>query len=141
MNKAEVDILERRIRENYEKDMAAIRRVQKMLSENGSSPVKSAIESKAAAGADDAEADDQSLVGNIEAIFLSDLKKNWTVPKIERRLLESGVTLKAKNPKPSIAGAIKRLMKRGVIRLVKKGGGKIPHIYRGAEQKDAGSET
>lgn len=140
MDKAEVDELERRVKAEFEEKMKAIRLVKEMLSKNGSESVVASAPRTLQSSSDDGSEEDESLVGNVERVFLSDLKRSWTVPKVEKRLIELGVKLEAKNPKPSIAGAIKRLVKRGTVRRIKRGSGRIPHVYRaGGPKEEAGN--
>ncbi len=138
MNKAEVEALERRVKEEFELDMAAIRRVQVLLSRNGSAPAPMGV-SESDHGNDES-AEGETLIGRVERVFVSDPKRTWTIPKIEKHLRDSGFTLAAKNPKPSIAVAVKKLIVREVVRLFKKGGGKSPHIYKAAEKRETDNE-
>jgi hypothetical protein len=143
MNKDEIDALERRVREEYEKKLEAIRIVQGMLSSNDSRPpiISQSPEKAEESWNNEENVIDGTLIGNIEEIFKEDISKGWTAPKIEKRLREKGMVLAAKNPAVSIGQAIKKLVKREIIKRVKKGGGRIPHIYRAAQKEEAGNEA
>jgi hypothetical protein len=145
MNKSEVAALEKRISEEYKKKLEAIRLVQEMLSEQSvqspeiSAPsAQKAIPSLAINAGEDKyeEGEEISVIGAIRSLFAADEHKSWTVSTIETALRESKVPVKAKNPKTTINTSIMKLCKKGFIRVVRKGSGRIPNRYRFAGKKE-----
>jgi hypothetical protein len=144
MNKSEVDALEKRISEEYRKKLEAIRLVQRMLNEEAAEQhpfvleVKPTFEPKqvkavpisVGASQDYGEELEDSLIGTIQTMIQSSANTIWTAPKVEQSLRESHIPLNAKRPKSSILVILGKLQARGIIRLVKKGSGRIPNRYK-----------
>jgi tryptophan 2,3-dioxygenase len=139
MNKAEVDALRRRLREEFERDMAAVERVEALLSRNGSATAPAATESEDSRDNDESQ-DGETLIAAVERVFASDPKRTWTIAKLEKHLLDSRFPLVAKNPRPSISVAVRKLITRGRVKLFKRGAGVNPHSYRADEAKETGND-
>lgn len=68
--------------------------------------------------------------------MLKDVNKGWTVPSMLEELTErQGITLWAKKPAATLGLIFVKLKKRGIIRIARRGAGRIPHIYKGVAQQ------
>jgi hypothetical protein len=129
------------LKEELRRDLEAIERVERLMaSKNGSPkderqvimPLTLSI-SDTIGVQDDEENDGQavSLKGTIESTINSDLSVKWTNQKMLAHLEKTGFPLRAKKPIYSIGQAMQKLSDSGAIKLVRKGMGNQPNIYRG----------
>jgi hypothetical protein len=140
MNPAELRSME----EDLQKDLEALARVRRILeSKNGS--LRLNAEAKPPPGqvifvgnairvADVDDPDETpvtSLRGKIEQIINSDPAVKWTTQKVLAHLQRIGFPLKAKKPIYSVGQSLNVLTDQGRIRLVRKGVGSTPNLYRG----------
>ena len=72
-----------------------------------------------------------SLRGTIEAIINKDADVRWTVQKMLKYLRDINFNLKATKPLFSVGQAMKKLADSKRIRLVYRGTGSEPYIYKG----------
>jgi hypothetical protein len=140
------------LKEELRRDLEAIERVERLMAfKNGA--LKAPDERQGVLGigvvefgSDEGEDEDQttatSLKGTIEATINADCGVRWTNQKMLSHLNQVGFKLRAKKPIYSIGQAMQKLSDSGKIRLVRKGAGNQPNIYKG-KQKDqqAGSEA
>jgi hypothetical protein len=144
------------LKEELRRDLEAIERVERLMAfKNGSLAVPDGRQGVLSISvADGVGVNDESLLqeeeegavaslkGTIDYIINSDLAVRWTNQKMLTRLRADGFKLRAKKPIYSIGQAMQKLADAGSIKLVRKGAGNQPNIYRG-KQKDqqAGSEA
>lgn len=125
------------LKDELRKDMEALERVERLMaSKNGSLsrpdsrqitlPVMDLILEE-----EDAEAPANSLRGTIEQIVNADTTTRWTTQKVLVRLQELRYPLRAQKPIYSVGQCLNILVKRGSIRLARKGAGNAPNIYKG----------
>jgi hypothetical protein len=120
------------------RDLEAIERVRRLMAlKNGSLSPDSRQYTLPGAIAP-GESDDglestnaSSLSGTIERIVNSDATVRWTTPKMLVHLQQIGFPLRAKKPIYSIGQAMQKLASRGDIRIVRRGAGNSPNIYKG----------
>lgn len=137
------------LKEELRKDMEALERVERLMAaKNGSlnrpddrqlalpikrDPIDSAEE--------DAEnAPSTSLRGKIEEVVNSDATTRWTTQRVLAQLQHLNYPLKAQKPIYSVGQSLNILAKKGKIRLVRKGTGSEPNIYK-AKVVDQPSKT
>jgi hypothetical protein len=72
----------------------------------------------------------QTVIAMQEHIMKADPTKEWTAPEMYRRLLDAGASFNGDNAVKSVALNMSRLMDRGKLALVRRGAGKIPHVYK-----------
>ncbi|MBV9745306.1 MAG: hypothetical protein JO099_16210 [Acidobacteriia bacterium] len=72
-----------------------------------------------------------SLRGKIAEIINSDPQVRWTTPKMLIHLQSIDFPLHAKKPIYSIGQSMQKLAEKGVIRIVRRGVGNQPNIYKG----------
>lgn len=93
-----------------------------------------------------------SLRGTIAATINSNPTVRWTTSKMLSHLQNTGFPLKAKKPIYSVGQTMQILAEQGKIKLVRRGAGSAPNIYRGIEkpqeqtsgdkpEDDSGAET
>jgi len=115
------------IEEKLRKDLDAVQRVKRMM----------ALEA-AEGGGHDADADDAdleapvtSLRGTIQQLLNANPEKRWTAQQVLSALKDSGYPLRAKQPIYSVGQTLNILAKKQKIRIVRRGTGSAPHIYKG----------
>jgi hypothetical protein len=142
MDAAQIGALERQMLEEHRKDLEALARLKRFLPTNGSG-AKSIDDNQmdlpgAVAEADLDEGPVVSLRGTIEQIVNSDPTVRWTTQKVLKRLQQTGFPLKAKKPIYSVGQALQKLSEGGRIRVVRRGVGSAPNIYKGKPSDQTG---
>jgi hypothetical protein len=72
-----------------------------------------------------------SLRGKIEEVINHDPSVKWTTQRVLAHLQRTGFPLRAKKPVYSVGQSLHKLAEKGRIRLVRKGNGSAPNIYKG----------
>ncbi len=145
------------LEEELRKDLEAITRVRQIMSlKNGSlrlddrqlklpiagKPAKDDAIDSAEEDADDAPI--TSLRGKIAEVINSDPTVRWTTQRVLAHLQQSGFPLRAEKPIFSVGQSLSALVRKGKIRMVRKGTGSQPNIYKGlnsARNQDAQTEA
>ncbi len=127
------------LKEELRKDLEALERVERLMAaKNGSAaPVsENQLPLLQVSEADefDSEAPASSLRGTIEQIVNGDPSSRWTTQKVLARLKEMKYDLRAKQPIYSVGQTLNVLVKKGRIRLARKGAGSAPNIYKAKVQ-------
>lgn len=71
-----------------------------------------------------------SLIGAIESHVNADPEKRWTVSKMMATLTAEGFDLKAKKPIYSVGQTLQKMAAKGRLRLVVRGTGSAPNVYK-----------
>lgn len=125
------------------KDLDALARVRKMIEAKQPALQKQANAPKHKAPAvtpDVGEPEEEGAVkgttirGAIEALINSDPNVRWTKTTVLKKLQSESFRIGANNPMWSVGTALGILAKMGRIRVVKKGQGSEPNIYKGKLQ-------
>lgn len=126
------------MKEEMRKNLEALERVERMIAaKNG---IVAPLDDKqlplheAEADEYETEAPVDSLRGTIEHIINSDPNARWTTQKVLARLKELKYNLRAKQPIYSVGQTLNILVKKGRIRIARKGAGSAPNIYKGKIQ-------
>jgi hypothetical protein len=129
--------LRQRAKANYEHDIDAIERVEKLITTAESAVMPSpeflltATRATAAPASDQGDEDSEvTLIDLVERVFKQFPDQSWNVNTLERQLRNAGFVFEAKNPKASLNTSLARLTERGAIRVSKRGGGRKPNLYR-----------
>jgi hypothetical protein len=133
------------LKEELRKDLEALERVERLMAAKNSSlsrpddrqlalpingiPTKQDAIDTAEEDADNAPS--TSLRGKIAEVINSDPNARWTTQRVLAHLQELHFPLKAQKPIYSVGQSLNGLAKRGMIRLVRKGTGSEPNIYKG----------
>ncbi|MDP9054170.1 MAG: hypothetical protein M3N93_07690 [Acidobacteriota bacterium] len=127
------------LREELKRDIEALDRVERIIAAKDAVaksderqiplPIRSV-----AADQDLDESPVTSLRGTIAATINSDTTVKWTTSKMLSHLEKTGYPLKAKKPIYSVGQTMQILAEQGKIRLVRRGAGSAPNIYRGVEK-------
>jgi len=134
MDATQITVLERQMLEEHKKDIEALARLKRFLPTNGAAP--DPVEHRQMAlpvGGDAEELDDApvtTLRGKIEEIINADPTQKWTTQRVLARLREIGFPLNAQKPIYSVGQSLKILAGHERIKLVRKGVGSAPNIYR-----------
>lgn len=129
------------LKEDLRRDLEAIERVERMMAfKNGSLPRPDereiplpslqVVDQATVTDDDDVEVQSGSLRSVIEQLVNSDPTTRWTTQKVLAHLRSVNYPLRAKEPIYSVGQTLGLLVKKGKIRLVRKGGGSTPHIYK-----------
>jgi hypothetical protein len=132
--------LRRRAKVNYERDLEAIERVERLIAAGAEITAESAQHLLATATAapvimngeivpDDSESQ-PTLIDAVERAFKTFPSVSLNVSSLETHLRKTGFVLAAKQPKSSINTAVSRLAERGIIRIVRRGTGRKASTYR-----------
>jgi hypothetical protein len=133
------------LKEELKKDLEALERVERLIAfKNGSLSAPTEDRQlhlgiatvKPVRGIDDADEDAEgtptiSLKAKIAEIINHDHAAKWTTQRMLNHLVEIHFPLKAKKPVYSIGQSLNSLVTAGKIRLVRKGSGSEPNIYKG----------
>jgi hypothetical protein len=132
------------LKEELRKDMEALERVERLMAaKNGSlsrpdeRQLKLPINTKPKHDVLDDEEDDaenansNSLRATVEQLLNAEPTVRWTTQKVLARLEDIKYPLRAKQPIYSVGQTLNVLVKKGKIRLARKGGGSAPNIYKG----------
>jgi hypothetical protein len=124
------------LKEELRRDLEALERVERLMAaKNGIvAPVDDKQLPLHVADEYDTEAPVDSLRGTIESIINSDPNARWTTQKVLARLKEMKYDLRAKQPIYSVGQTLNVLVKKGRIRIARKGAGSSPNIYKGKIQ-------
>ena len=145
MDATKIETLERQMIEEHRKDLEALARLKRFLPSNvaTASPIderqtKLPVYLEVRVEDDMDETPVMTLRGKIEQTVNSDPNLKWTTQKVLAYLRQVGFPLNAKKPIYSVGQTLKILADQGRIRLVRKGVGSAPNIYRGkiAEQAE-----
>ena len=130
------------LREELRKDLEALERVERLMAaKNGSLsrpddrqmalPInKSRVLDVDSAEEDADNAPRTSLRGKIAEVINSDPSVRWTTQRVLSHLQAAHFPLKAKEPIYSVGQSLSSLVKKGNIRLIRKGTGSEPNIYK-----------
>jgi hypothetical protein len=136
LNRQAVAALKARLKAEYDQDMAAIERVERLLGDVGAT---AAIASPASAPpTEQREAPTaETMIGAVERWFRWFPDKAFTVNEVVDKLREQQhITFTATDPHKSVHAAIWKLQKHHVLRTVLRGKGRKPSTYMlAAEQK------
>lgn len=135
--------MERAMQEEHRKDREALERLKRFLHADGNS-CGELHEPKTVLEQIQEEVDElntNTMIGTVEAIIANDPKKRWTVASMLQRLRDDKFPLAADKPQASLGLVFSKLHKRGKIRLVRRGSGRTPHVYRANLPLEGDSET
>jgi hypothetical protein len=137
MDATQIETLERQMVEEHKKDLEALARLKRFLPSNGSTPkppderqMRLPVNLEVRVEDDMEDAPVVTLRGKIEQTVNSDPNLKWTTQKVLAHLRQVGFPLNAKKPIYSVGQSLKILADQGRIRLVRKGLGSAPNIYR-----------
>jgi len=113
--------------EEHRKDREALARLKRFLSSNGNSQLS-------LPEMDDDPSDSSqyghTIIGTIERVMQADPMRKWTVPTMLAHFRSEKFPLHAKTPEATLGVTLKKLVKRGKVRLVRQGAGRSPNVYR-----------
>jgi hypothetical protein len=132
------------LKADLRRDLDAIERVEKLMAfKNGSlsPPVDERqyslpVAVPMPAGSDDIEeAPARSLIDTIDYLLNSDISVRWTTGRVLAHLEKVGNPSKAANPIYSVGQAMQKLVDRGRLKVIRRGAGSAPNIYRGVGEE------
>ena len=138
------------LKDELRKDLEALERVERLMAaKNGSLAI--ADERKVVVpislSVDDSinleDEDDNpasSLKGTIENIVNADISVRWTNQKMLAHMQQTGFKFRAKKPIYSVGQAMTQLADTGKIRIVRRGVGNQPNIYKGKPAEQPSTE-
>jgi len=121
--------MEQSMMEEHRKDREALDRLKRFLPKNGSGPQFAPV-GPALSTEDNEDEESLTIIAKVEEVMTADLDKKWTVPKMVAHLKTIAFPLVAKKPASTMGLVFKRLQKRGRIRIVKRGAGRNPNVWR-----------
>ncbi len=140
MDKDQIAAIERQMQEEHKKDMEALERLKRFIPSSGINGNASDVHQVPLQSISKIPVtplvleEGTSLKHAIRDIMNHDPSIRWTNVKMLKYLEDIKFELKAKKPIYSIGQATQKLVDGGEIKLVKKGSGNAPNIYRGLNQ-------
>jgi hypothetical protein len=143
LNPDQIAEMEKAMLEEHRKDREALDRLKRFIPKNSSPAKDDQVDAEYAdvealrprQRAIELEANDDlaphTIIGKVESVMLADTTKRWTVPVMLQLLKGEKFPLAAQKPESTLGLVFAKLHKRGKIRLVRRGGGRTPNVYRG----------
>jgi hypothetical protein len=137
MDEREVAELERELEEQYQQDIAAVRRVRQLLARraktigddaNASTPIYTEQAAQPTAELDDSNSE-TSRIDIVRDLFRLNPTKPFTVAMLLAELDQRGIVITAVKPASSMHTTIRDLKENREIRVHKKGSGRQPALY------------
>jgi hypothetical protein len=142
----QIAAIERAMAEEHRKDLEALERLKRFLPKNGHEPsLRERIahankqqpqQTLMLPASENEGAGTTTIIGLVEAILREDADKGWTVPFMLKELTERrNIEMQSKKPEATLGLIFQKLVQRGHAKLVRRGAGRIPHVYRGILQE------
>lgn len=138
MDARELAEIERRMEEEYRRDREALERLKRFMS-NGDKPQQrsTSSEPRTETPSESEERSEGSIRRKVAEVFAAEPENMWSIPGMVEHLTKTGFPLKAAKPEASMYGVFRVLKERGIIRIVRRGSGSQPHLFRStAADKD-----
>jgi hypothetical protein len=130
-----IEEMQRSLLEEHRKDLEALERLKRFLPKSGAVDVKA---TEPESGEDDAgPSAGDTIIGKVQEVVFSDYSRRWTVPVVMAELRRQNFPMTAKKPDRTVGLILSKLYARGVLRLVRRGSGRIPNVYRTVAQAPA----
>jgi hypothetical protein len=137
---SQLESIRRAMEEEHRRDLEALERLKRFMPANASRTVSATALMPPAANSGQSREDDArdlehsdssgSIIAAIERVFREHPERAWDGPRILNELKRMGDAPKAVNPMTTISVSLKKLSDRSVIRLVRPGSGRTPHLYQ-----------
>ena len=128
MDNEQIAAMERQMQEEHRKDVDALERLKRFLPSNGLGATSQVTAQSVIPLVPE---EDTPLKDAISDIMDNDPTVRWTNTKMLKYLTDVGFKLNAKQPIYSVGQATQRLLDSEKIKLVRKGAGSTPNIFRG----------
>jgi hypothetical protein len=131
MDRHQIASLKQRLKSEYEKNLEAIERVEKLLAVTSDPQVQQ--HQPVIAEVADVQAPAPTaptLSGEVENWFRWFPDQTWTVKRLVEKMRERAFEFTSEDPHKSVHTAVWRLEKNGVIRTVVRGVGRRPSTYQ-----------
>lgn len=137
MDRQQIAFLKQQLKTEYEKNLEAIERVEKLLTATSGEQMerRPSVSGIAPKAVQTQESSTPTLIGEVENWFRWLPDQTWTVKQLVEKMREKAFEFTSDEPQKSVQTAVWRLEKNGVIRTVVRGAGRRPSTYRLAEQE------
>jgi hypothetical protein len=133
--------MERAMREEHRKDLEALERLKRLIHKNGDATCQAPDHKPQQIDAEYVDNNDDPLdlqeglfpatiIGRVESIMVANTARRWTVPSMLTELMRQKFPLAAQKPASTLGLVFGKLHKRGRIRLVRRGSGRTPNVFR-----------
>jgi len=147
LNATQLASIEAAMEEEHQKDREALSRLKRFLP-NGNAPKSGRNNNQETLQLSSEvrmlpltqqpeEEETNTIIGTVEATFQSDPERKWTVPAMVMFLQQRGFPLDAQKPERTMGLVFRKLLKRGKVRLTRRGSGRIPHQYKAVPEPPA----
>jgi hypothetical protein len=149
LNTNQILAIEAAMEEEHRRDRDALQRLKRFLPTNGAGRTPGLIERPNGHAHEaplfdevtDNTAEPETIIDKVEQIMQSDITKRWTIPLMLAHLQEIKFPLAAKKPESTLGLVfVKLLRKRRSIRIVKRGGGRIPNVFKAVSPQERNNE-
>ena|SRR5581483_3604064 len=128
----QLSAVERQMEEEYRKDREALARLKRFLKVDAPSENIDGNQSNDSTDVSDAAV--PTIIGKVEEIMTADITRKWTVPTMLAHLRHEKFPLTAQKPEATLGQVFAKLQRRGVIRIVRRGSGRIPNVFKAVPQ-------
>jgi hypothetical protein len=132
--------IESAMAEEHRKDREALQRLKRFLPPNGSNGRVTQVLTIASDGTVEESEEPQTIIDKVEQVMQADPSKRWTVPAMVTYLKQINFPLAAKKPQATMGLVFAKLVgKRRTIRVVKRGAGRNPNVFRAVQPQQEGA--
>jgi hypothetical protein len=135
LDTSQIEQLERKMREEHQKDLDALTRLKRYMPTpaeqvSAAKPKEQGVDPAPRLADSHTTEVVKSLRAHVAEIMAADPTIMWDAPKMVATLQARGVALQAKTPTPGIQLIMARWLDLGKALLVRKGSGRTPNIYQ-----------
>jgi hypothetical protein len=140
LDATQIGAIEAAMEAEHAKDREALARLKRFLpNKNGAKNGNSHNQETLQLIHDDPDGAD-TLIGRVESVLFADPEKRWTVPTMIEHLRSIGVQFEAKRPDATMGLIFSKLKGRYKVRIVKRGSGRRPHVYKAEVNPPGGGQ-
>jgi len=136
---AQLSAIEASMEEEHRRDREALARLKRYATKSGTNGRAPLATVEHLDGDDDIDSS-PTIIAKVERVMTGDPEKKWTVPSMLTYLQLINFPLAAKKPAATLGLVFKKLQRRGRIRIVRRGAGRNPHVWRGNTPQEGESE-
>jgi hypothetical protein len=125
--------IEKAMEEEHRQDREALQRLKRFLKNGANGRSGASPRLIDTHQYDDGDGNAQTIIGTVDSAMQADHNRKWTVPLMLAYLRDSNFPLAAQKPEATLGLIFKKLQRRGRIRLVKRGSGRLPNVYKAVQ--------
>jgi hypothetical protein len=133
-----IEEMQQSMLEEHRKDLEALERLKRFLPQSNAAVSKpKGVPEDLGPQADLESLSEDTIIGKVEQVMTSDTARRWTVPLMFAELRRQNFPLAAQKPERTLGLILRKLADRKVIKIVKRGSGRSPNVYKAVVQEQA----